>query len=266
MAGRLEGKVAIVVGGGQTPGDTIGNGRATAITFAREGARVLVVDRRIDSADDTVTMIQSEGGEAASYETDATSENDCKEMVAACSKAFGRLDILHNNVGVAEGDSGPAHITEETWDRILNVNLKSVVMPCKAALPVMREQRSGSIINISSIAAICSLPLIAYKTSKAGINAYTQALAVGNAKHGIRANVIMPGLMNTPMAIEGNVKSRGIAKEQVISERDAMVPLNREMGTGWDVAFAALFLASDEAKFVSGVMLPVDGAHSAQVG
>ena len=173
MAGRLEGKVAIVVGGGQTPGDTIGNGRATAITFAREGARVLVVDRRSESADDTVTMIQSEGGEAASYETDATSENDCKEMVAACSKAFGRLDILHNNVGVAEGASGPAHITEETWDRILNVNLKSVVMPCKAALPVMREQRSGSIINISSIAAICSLPLIAYKPSKAGINAYT---------------------------------------------------------------------------------------------
>ncbi len=266
MAGRLEGKVAIVVGGGQTPGDTIGNGRATAITFARQGARVLVVDRRIESADDTVSMIHSEGGEAASYETDATSENGCKEMVAACSKAFGKLDILHNNVGVAEGDAGPAHIKEETWDWILDVNLKSVVMPCKAALPLMREQRSGSIINISSIAAICSLPLIAYKTSKAGINAYTQALAVGNAKHGIRANVIMPGLMNTPMAIEGNVKSRGIAKEQVISERDAMVPLNREMGTGWDVAFAALFLASDEAKFVSGVMLPVDGAHSAQVG
>lgn len=266
MAGRLEGKVAIIVGGGQTDGDTIGNGRATAITFAREGARVLVVDRRIKSADDTVAMIQAEGGEAASYETDATSEADCKKMVAECSNAFGKLDILHNNVGVAEGDSGPAHIKEETWDRILSVNLKSVLMPCKAALPVMREQRSGSIINISSIAAICSLPLIAYKTSKAGINAYTQALAVGNAKYGIRANVIMPGLMNTPMAVEGNVKSRGIAKEQVIAERDAMVPLNRVMGTGWDVAFAALFLASDEAKFVSGVMLPVDGAHSAQVG
>jgi NAD(P)-dependent dehydrogenase (short-subunit alcohol dehydrogenase family) len=266
MAGRLEGKVAIVVGAGQTPGDTIGNGRATALLFAREGAKVLAVDSRIKSADDTVSLIRTEGGEAASFEADATSQEDCRRMVAACCDAYGRLDILHNNVGIADGDSGPASIEEEAWDHILEVNLKSVVMPCKAALPVMREQRSGSIINISSIAAICAVPLIAYKTSKAGMNAYTQALAVGNGKHGIRANVIMPGLMNTPMAIEGNIKTRGISKEQVIAERNAQVPLNRSMGTGWDVAYAALFLASDEAKFVSGVMLPVDGAHSARVG
>ena len=266
MSGRLEGKTAMVVGAGQTPGDTIGNGRATALLFAREGARVLAVDRRLDSARETVAGIESEGGEAQAFAADATHEPDCQRMVAHCVETWGRLDVLHNNVGIGGGDAGPAHLDEEAWDRILAVNLKSVVLPCKHALPVMRRQQGGSIVNVSSIAAVCSTPIVAYKASKAGVNAYTQSLAVGNAKHGIRANVIMPGLMNTPMAIEGIAEATGVPKEELIRRRDAQVPLGGKMGTAWDVAYAALFLASEEARFITGVALPVDGGQSARIG
>lgn len=266
MSGRLAGKVAIVIGAGQTPGDTIGNGRATAVLFAREGARVVAVDRRLDSAEETVAMIRAEGGLAEAFCADATREDDCAELVAECVKRHARIDVLHNNVGIGGGDAGPAHVTEEAWDRILSVNLKSVIFPCKHALPVMREQRGGAITNVSSIAAVCVTPAVAYKTSKAGINAYTQTLALGNAKYGIRANVIMPGLMETPMAIEGLSQELGIAKEKLIAQRHAAVPLGGHMGTAWDVAWAAVFLASDEARFITGVMLPVDGGQSARVG
>ncbi len=266
MGGRLEGKVAVVVGAGQTPGETIGNGRATAILFAREGARVVAVDLRIASAEETVTMIEKEGGVATAVEADATNEDDCRAVVAGCLELHGRIDVLHNNVGIGGGDAGPAHIDEAAWDQILAVNLKSVVFPCKHTLPVMREQRSGSIVNISSIAAVCATGIVAYKVSKAGVNAYTQSLAIGNAKYGIRANVIMPGLMNTPMAIEGISEARGIPREDLIRQRDAQVPLLGKMGTAWDVAHAALFLASDEARFITGVALPVDGGQSARIG
>jgi len=139
-------------------------------------------------------------------------------------------------------------------------------MPCKHVLPVMRRQRAGVIVNVSSIAAVCATPIVAYKVSKAGVNAYTQSLAIGNAKHGIRANAIMPGLMNTPMAVEGISQALGIAKEDLMRARDAQVPLGGKMGTAWDVAYAALFLASDEARFITGVALPVDGGQSARVG
>ncbi|MCR9097035.1 MAG: SDR family oxidoreductase [bacterium] len=254
------------MGGGQTPGDTIGNGRATSLLFAREGASVVVVDTRLDSARETVATIEAEGGRAIAVEADATREADCDRVVDTCTSEFGRVDVLHNNVGIGGGDAGPAHVTEEAWDRILDVNLKSVVFPCKAALPVMRAQESGSIVNISSIAAVCSTGIVAYKTSKAGMNAYTQSLAIGNAKYGIRANVIMPGLMETPMAIEGISEARGIDKQELIRARDAQVPLGRKMGTAWDIAHAALFLASDDARFITGVMLPVDGGQSARIG
>ena len=266
MSGRLAGKVAIVMGAGQTPGDTIGNGRATALLFAREGARVVAVDRRLDSAEETVAMIRGEGGEAEAVCADATREADCAALVADCVRRSGRIDVLHNNVGIGGGDDGPAHVTEEAWDRILAVNLKSVVFPCKHVLPVMREQKGGAITNVSSIAAVCVTPAVAYKTSKAGINAYTQSLALGNAKYGIRANVIMPGLMETPMAIEGISRERGIPKQELIRQRNQAVPLGGKMGTAWDVAWAAVFLASDEARFITGVMLPVDGGQSARVG
>ncbi len=264
---RLQNKVAIVAGAGQTPGDTIGNGRATAIIFAREGARVALVDRHVESARETQAMIEAEGGVCFVCEADITRAADCRVFVEATLAAYGRIDILHNNVGIGAGDAGVVQLSEEAWDRILDVNLKGMFLSCQQVLPVMREQRQGCIINISSIAAVCSpFGLTAYKISKAGVNALTQTLALGNAKYGIRVNAIMPGLINTPMAIEGLAKARRMAKEDLIRERDAQVPLGGRMGTAWDVAHAALFLASDEAQFITGVVLPVDGGQSARIG
>lgn len=266
MGDRLRDKVAIVVGAGQTPGETIGNGRATAILYAREGAKVLLVDRRLESAEETRAMITQEGGMAVACRADATREEDCRQFVKVCLDHFGRVDILHNNVGIGDGDGQVLQLTEEVWDRILSVNMKSVLFPCKHVLPVMRQQQKGCILNISSIAAVCAVGILAYKTSKAGVNAITHQLALANAKHGIRVNAIMPGLMDTPMAIEGISKARGIPKEQLRKERDAQVPLGAKMGTAWDIAYASLFLASDEAKFITGVILPVDGGQSARIG
>ena len=263
---RLKEKVAIVVGAGQTPGDTVGNGRATAILFARAGARVALIDCNRDSALETQALIEAEGGTCFSFSADVTRAQDCEDFVRATLKTYGRVDILHNNVGSGTGDDGILSLSEESWDRIMQVNLKSMFLSCKSVLPAMREQRSGSIINISSIAAVCSANIVAYKTSKAGVNALTQQIAMDNAKYNIRANVIMPGLMNTPMAIEGISKSRDIPKEELIRQRDARVPLGEKMGSAWDVAYAALFLASDEAKFITGVALPVDGGQSARIG
>jgi len=263
---RLKDKVAIVVGAGQTPGETIGNGRATAILFAREGASVVLVDRNIASALETQTLVDQEGGRSIAIEADITSERDCEALVQAAVRAYGRVDVLHNNVGIGTGDGPVDQVSSEVWDRIMAVNLRGMFLSCKSALPVMKEQQSGSIVNISSIAAVCSATIAAYKISKAGVNALTHQIAMDNARFGIRANTIMPGLMNTPMAIEGISHARGIPREQLIAERDARVPLGRKMGTAWDVAYAALFLASDEARFITGVVLPVDGGQSARIG
>ena len=263
--GRLDGKIAIIVGGGQTPGHSIGNGRATAIRFAEEGAKVLVVDRNESSAKETLNMAKKRGGIGDVFVADVTIESQCIKMTESCVKQFGRIDILHNNVGIGAGDTGPTKITKKVWDNILNVNLTSVVFTCKHVLPVMRSQQGGSIINISSIASICEFGLVSYKASKAALNAYTHTLATGGAKYGIRANVILPGLMNTPMAIEGYVAA-GYDRESLIEQRNESVPLGHKMGSAWDVANAALFLASDEAKFITGAHLPVDGGQSALIG
>lgn len=263
--GRLDGKVAIVVGAGQTPGQTIGNGRATAIRFSEEGAQVMLVDRDPESAAQTLEMVRERGGEGSIFIADVTLEAECEAMNSACVDRYGRIDILHNNVGIGTGDRGATSITEEVWDRIFTTNVKAIMFACKHALPIMREQGSGAITNISSVAAVCAVGLTAYKASKAALNAYTHALATGNARYGIRANVIMPGLMNTPMAIEGNV-ALGADRDEIIARRDAQVPLGAKMGTGWDVANAALFLASDEAGFITGVCLPVDGGQAAKIG
>ena len=263
---RLRDKVAVVAGAGQTPGDTIGNGRATAVLFAREGAKVLLVDRNLDSARETQSMIEAEGGAATAFEADVTREEDCRAIVRGCLDSYGRIDILQNNVGIADNDAGPTHLEEWAWQRILDVNLTSVFLTCKHVLPVMREQGSGVITNISSVAAVCAVGMLAYKTSKAGLNALTHSLAMGNARYGIRVNAIMPGLMNTPMAVEGLSAARGIPKEELIRQRDAQVPLCAKMGDAWDIAYASLFLASDEAKFITGVVLPVDGGQSARIG
>ena len=260
---RLQGKVAVVIGAGQTPGETIGNGRATAITFAREGAKVVLVDRRADSAKETQAMVD---GECFVLQADITNPGDAAAIVKATIDTYGRIDILHNNVGIGAGDGNIANVTEEAWQRMFDVNLTGMFHTCKAVLPVMRDQGSGAIINISSVASICSVPMLAYKVSKAGVNALTQQLAMANAKYGVRVNGILPGLMNTPMAIDAWVAATGIDREQMVKARDAQVPLLAKQGTAWDIANAALFLASDEAKFITGVLLPVDGGQSIKVG
>lgn len=265
MTGRLADKIAVIVGAGQTPGETVGNGRATALRFAEEGATVLLVDRDLASAEETLAMLEARGGTGSCLAADVTVEAECAAITTTCLDRYGRLDVLHNNVGIGTGDCGPTRITEEVWDEIFATNLKSVMFTCKHALPVMREQRSGCILTVSSIAAVCAYGLVSYKASKAALNAYTHSLATGGAKFGIRANVVMPGLMNTPMAIEGFVAA-GHDREALIARRNASVPLGGAMGDAWDVANAALFLASDEAKFITGVCLPVDGGQSAMIG
>lgn len=261
---RLRGKKAIVVGAGQTPGETIGNGRATAILFAREGAEVMCVDKRLDSAEDTADMIAKEGGTAFAHECDIVREDAVIELVETARARMGRIDILHNNVGIGAGDAQPHRLSEEAYDKIMDVNLKAMWLTCKHVIPVMREQQAGAIVNISSAAAVSSGGITAYEISKAGVNKLTTSVAMSNAKYGVRCNCIMPGLMDTPMAIEGNVQARGISREEVRAMRDRLVPLRKKMGTGWDVAYGALYLASDEANFVTGVILPIDGGHCAR--
>ena len=263
--GRLDNKIAVIIGAGQTPGDTIGNGRATALRFAQEGAEVVCVDRELDSAQQTLAMIEAEGGRGLVLEADVTSESVCQELISDIESTCGRIDVLHNNIGIGRGDSGATSMSEEVWDRIFATNLKSIMFLCKHAIPGMRERGAGVITNISSVAAVCAVGIVAYKTSKAALNAYTHALATANARFGIRANVIMPGLMNTPMAIEGNVAA-GADRDELIERRNSQVPLGGKMGSAWDVANAALFLASDEAGFITGVNLPVDGGQSARIG
>ena len=263
---RLKNKVAIVVGAGQTSGETVGNGRATAILFAREGAQVLLVDKNLASAQETETMIRDESGIASSCAGDVSVDSDCLAFTNACVERYGKIDILHHNVGIGVGDRGPIETPESVWDKMLDVNLKGAFLTSKHVLPVMREAGSGSIIFISSIAAICSMNAIAYKASKAGMNSLSQAIAIDNARFGIRSNVIMPGLMDTPIAIEGISKALNKTRDEVRERRNAQVPLGSKMGDAWDVAKAALFLASDDAGFITGINLPVDGGQSARIG
>ena len=265
---RLQDRVAIVVGAGQSPGEGIGNGRATALTFAREGARVLCVDHHLESAQETVDLIVAKGGTAVAFKADVTKNAELKAMVADAQQRWSRVDILHNNVGVslAGGDAELLDITEDALDRCIAINLKSCILAAKHVIPIMRAQQSGVIINISSMAVITSYPYVAYKATKSAMVSFTEQLAYQNAAYGIRANVILPGLMNTPMAVDTRAREFRKTRAEVEAERDAQVPLRRKMGTGWDVANAALFLASDEAGFITGVTLPVDGGASVRRG
>jgi len=268
---RLKGKIAVIVGAGQSPGEGIGNGRATVLRFIQEGARILAVDRDLASAEATVALARKEageGGECIAFQADVTREATLKAAMAEAHRRWGRIDILHNNVGVsiAGGDATIDDITEEAFDRICAINLRGTIMAVKHVLPIMRAQRAGVIISISSAAARAVYPLVGYKATKAAMIAFTEQVAIQNASYGIRANVIVPGLMDTPMAVDTRARTTGKSRAAVAAERDAQVPLRRRMGTGWDVANAALFLASDEAGFITGVTLPVDGGQLIRIG
>ena len=265
---RLKNKVAIVVGGGQRIGETIGNGRAVSITYAKQGAKVVVVDNNLDAAQETVHKIKENGGIGFAYQADVVVETEIAALINYVRLNFGQIDILHNNVGIsiAGGDAEVTEIKSHNFDQIIALNLKSMIFACKYVLPIMREQKFGNIINISSTAVHEDYPWVSYKVSKAGVNALTEQIAIQNAKYGIRANCIEPGLMNTPMAIDSRVEAWNDSREEIIKARDANVPLNGKMGTAWDVANSALFLAIDEAKFITGITLMVDGGVHLNVG
>ncbi|MGE0255591.1 MAG: SDR family NAD(P)-dependent oxidoreductase [Alphaproteobacteria bacterium] len=269
MADRLAGKIAIVTGAGSI-GPGWGNGKAAAVLFAREGAKVLLVDRNRDAAEETAAIIRGEGGTCAVHAADVATAEGCEGMVAACVEAWGRLDVLHNNVGIlAQG--GAVEHTLADWERVTAVNLTSVFLGCKYAIPRMIANGGGSIINLSSIASNHHLghAYVSYPTTKAAINQFTKVTAAQYGKHNIRVNAILPGFIRTPMvemtvvdAFKGKARLDDAERERTITEylakRNAQIPLGR-WGEGWDVARAALFLASDDSAYISGVLLPVDG-------
>ncbi len=236
------------------------------LLFAREGARVFAVDRTEAAAQATVDLIAAAGGTAVAFEADITDEDQVARIPTACADAFGLPTILHNNVGIGTGDGRVMDLERSVWDRIFEVNVTGMFLTCKHVLPLMREAGGGSITNVSSVAAIASTPLAAYKASKAAVNALTHQLATANFRHNIRVNAIMPGLMDTPMAIGGHSSATGIDPDELRAKRSRQVPLGQQQGTGWDTAYAALYLSSDEARFVTGVMLPVDGGQIARIG
>ena len=242
--GRLQGKVAIIVGAGQLAGDTVGNGRAVAERFAQEGAALLLVDIDEAAAEVTRQAVATYGRAASVLRADITREDDCRAIAQACMARHGRIDILHNNVGRARGDKGSIELEAEMWDELMAMNLRGMFLTIKHVLPVMRRQKSGAIINISSTSSFASGQTLTYKTSKGAINSMTQHMAFENARYGIRINAILPGLMDTPMAIERRVKERNLSREQVRAERGAQVPLLvADAGNAFDVANAAVILA-----------------------
>jgi len=250
--GRLDGKVAIVTGAASR-GEGVGNGAAAAILFAREGARVVLVNRSLDRAEALAETIRQEGGSAQALAADVADEADTTRMAQTTLDQFGRIDILHNNVGIGAGGT-PETVTLADWDRVFRTNLTSALLCCRAVLPAMKAQGSGAIITVSSIAGMTGLMgspgAVAYTTTKAGLQGFTLSVAADYAVHGIRANCIIVGTVNTPMVAHLGEEAR--------ERRRRGVPLQTE-GTGWDVGHAAVYLASDEARWVTGLMLPIDG-------
>jgi len=263
---RLAGKVALVFGGGQVLGQDTGNGRAVAQVFGRNGARVVVIDRNLESAEETVALITAEGGEGVAVRADVTVESEVQAAVAAGVRTYGRIDVLHNNIGINAGDGMLTEVDAETFDRMMSINLRGMYFTCLHALPVMCRQEKGVIVNIASTAPIMSYPYAVYQISKAGVLMLTKHVAINYAKFGIRANAILPGLINTPMAIEHQVSAPDATRESVLAARRALTPLKDAVATGFDVANAALFLASDEAQFITGAELVVDGGQSLRIG
>ncbi|HYO02789.1 MAG TPA: SDR family oxidoreductase [Mycobacterium sp.] len=260
MADRLSGKVAIVTGASSAaPG--WGNGKATAVRFAREGARVLCVDRSGGSRD-TAEFIVGEGGEAQAFQADVTVADQVRDMVERCVSTWGRIDVLHNNVGV-DHVGGPVETSEQSWDEVLRTNLTSQFLTCKYTLPIMERQGAGVIINMSSIAGIrwVGAPSISYASSKAAIIQFTQTVALEYAPKGIRANTIVLGVVRTP-TLERWVDTVSDDPQQVWRHLDESTPRGR-IGDAWDTAGAAVFLASDESAYITGTTLVVDGGLSA---
>jgi NAD(P)-dependent dehydrogenase (short-subunit alcohol dehydrogenase family) len=258
MAGRLQGKVALVFGAGSS-GSGMSNGRAVSIAYAREGARVIAVDVNAESAAATASAVEAEGGCCESLSADVRVANDVGCLVARVADRYGRVDILHNNVGMAFV-GGPVELPESVWRNSMELNVGSIFLTCKHVLPIMERQSSGAIVNVSSIASIRWLgySYVAYSASKAAVNQFTQSVAVQYASKGIRANAVLPGLMDTPIARNALLGSEYQDEAELVAKRSAACPMQR-MGDAWDVANASVFLASDEAKYITGVCLPVDG-------
>ena len=258
--GRMQGKVVVVFGAGSS-GPGWGNGKAAAVLYAREGAKVVAVDINPEAAEETCEIIRHEGGAGTALCADVTSSEAIEAVVRATLQCHRTIDVLHNNVGITlMGDVVEA--TEEGWRKVIDTNLTSVFLTCKHVIPVMQEQRRGAIVNISSLASIQinQYPYISYYAAKSGLNHFTRAIAVQYAPQGIRANAVLPGVMNTPL-IHQQIAGQFADEAAMLRARHAASPMGR-MGDAWDVAHAALFLASDEAKYITGVCLPVDGGKS----
>jgi NAD(P)-dependent dehydrogenase (short-subunit alcohol dehydrogenase family) len=263
MAGRMKDKVVLVSGAGSV-GPGWGNGKASAVVYAREGAKVFAVDRSEKAALETRDIIRGEGGACEAWACDVTDEAAVESMAAACVAKFGRIDVLHNNVGIG-CVGGPLEISLEDWRRTFEVNVASMFLTCKAVLPTMLGQGAGAIVNISSLSAVkAARAEAAYAASKGAVNSLTMSIALQYADRGIRCNAVLPGLMNTPMVHQGLAAHYG-GVEALVQKRDATSPTGKQ-GEGWDVAYAALFLASDEAKYVNGALFPVDGGLQWRIG
>lgn len=259
MAGRVQDKIALVTGAGAV-GPGWGNGKASAVLMAREGAKVFAVDLNPDAVAETCGIIEAEGGECHAHVADVTSTEAVTAMVNACTDRFGRIDILHNNVG-GSAPGGPVEMPEEVWDRQMDHNLKHVYLTCKQVLPIMEAQGKGAIVNMSSVAALSFTGAhhIAYASTKAAIIRFSQAVAIQYAAKGVRCNTVIPGQMHTPLVEHRLADARaGGDVERLIRERNERCPMGH-MGDAWDVAYAVLYLASDEAKYVTGTEILVDG-------
>ena len=265
MADRLKDKVALVTGAGSV-GPGWGNGKATAVLFAREGAQVIAADINVAAAEKTSEIIRENGGTCSVCQVDVSSSQSVAPMIRTALDTHGRIDVLHNNVGVTGKIGGPLDISEEDWEQVFSVNAKSMYLTCNAVLPTMLESGGGSIINVSSIGAIryIGIPYISYAASKASILQLTQSIALQYADKRIRCNAILPGLIDTPMVHSQLTGYYGETKD-MLAQRDAASPTGK-MGDAWDVAYAALYLASDESKYVTGTSLVVDGGLTAGVG
>lgn len=264
MGSRFKDKVVLITGAGSV-GPGWGNGRAAAVLFAQEGARVFAVDRTADSMQETLERIREAGGDVTSHKCDVTDSAAVAAMVKACLEAYGRIDVLVNNVG-GSAAGGPVEMSEEAWDAQVDHNLKSVFLTCKHTLPVMEQQGGGAIVNTASVSGLrwTGAAQVAYAACKAGVIQFSKVVAVQYAKKGIRVNCVVPGQMHTPLVEARLARQRtGGDLDLLLKQRVARIPLGF-MGDGRDTAHAVLFLASDEARFITGTEIVVDGGMTAR--